>query len=194
MDDLKIAKIREIVEQKGGSINVTEFPHRTIEKFPILCKRGHVWMGSYKTIVRDGCWCLRCARSRVRLSPSEREANRREAARRFASKPEAKRRAKERYERIKNSPAFKERQRIGALKRKFGISASDYDNFVRIQDGKCPICNQKLESDVMVVDHCHRTGIVRGVLHRKCNSALGFLDDSLDNARRAFEYLERHNG
>ena len=30
-----------------------------------------------------------------------------------------------------------------------------------------------------VVDHCHETGIIRGVLHRSCNASLGKLDNAV---------------
>ena len=37
----------------------------------------------------------------------------------------------------------------------------------------CPLCNQKIELDDAVLDHCHTTGHVRRVLHRACNSSEG---------------------
>ena len=47
------------------------------------------------------------------------------------------------------------------------------------QGGVCPICEQKINQSVRgrssdyVVDHCHETGEIRGVLHRSCNAAEG---------------------
>ncbi|WP_267885859.1 endonuclease VII domain-containing protein [Streptomyces sp. ATexAB-D23] len=40
------------------------------------------------------------------------------------------------------------------------------------------------------VDHCHRTGRVRGVPCFNCNSAIGKLGDDPDALRRAIAYLE----
>ncbi|MFJ3233170.1 endonuclease VII domain-containing protein [Streptomyces sp. NPDC086787] len=40
------------------------------------------------------------------------------------------------------------------------------------------------------VDHCHKTGRVRGVLCFNCNSAIGKLGDSPDAVRRAAAYPE----
>jgi hypothetical protein len=40
------------------------------------------------------------------------------------------------------------------------------------------------------VDHCHKTGRVRGVLCFNCNSAIGKLGDDPDAVRRAAAYLE----
>ncbi|MFI6939836.1 endonuclease VII domain-containing protein [Streptomyces sp. NPDC050418] len=39
------------------------------------------------------------------------------------------------------------------------------------------------------VDHCHRTGRVRGVLCFNCNSAIGKLGDDPDASSRAIAYL-----
>lgn len=41
------------------------------------------------------------------------------------------------------------------------------------QGGVCPLCKQKIQVDEAVLDHCHKSGHVRRVLHRACNSAEG---------------------
>lgn len=46
------------------------------------------------------------------------------------------------------------------------------------QGGKCAITGQKLTPDTAVVDHCHRTGEIRGVLHRGVNTLLGNLENN----------------
>lgn len=40
------------------------------------------------------------------------------------------------------------------------------------------------------IDHCHRTGRVRGILCAGCNSGIGKLGDSVAGLRRALAYLE----
>lgn len=53
------------------------------------------------------------------------------------------------------------------------------------QNGLCAVCKKEISLQVMgnksdyVVDHCHETGIIRGVLHRSCNSSLGKLDNAV---------------
>ena len=53
------------------------------------------------------------------------------------------------------------------------------------QGGLCLVCKKPISLQVMgnksdyVVDHCHETGIIRGVLHRSCNSSLGKLDNAI---------------
>ncbi|MCT7352744.1 endonuclease VII domain-containing protein [Streptomyces sp. 15-116A] len=53
--------------------------------------------------------------------------------------------------------------------------------------GLCVIC---LKAPAVHVDHCHKTGKVRGVLCFNCNSAIGKLGDDPDAVRRAAAYLE----
>lgn len=53
------------------------------------------------------------------------------------------------------------------------------------QGGNCAVCKKSINLQVMgnksdyVVDHCHETGVIRGVLHRSCNASLGKLDNAV---------------
>ena len=42
-------------------------------------------------------------------------------------------------------------------------------NLYDFQNGKCGACNEPNIYVDLVVDHCHQTGIVRGLLCRSCN-------------------------
>lgn len=42
-----------------------------------------------------------------------------------------------------------------------------------LQDQTCPLCHQHIEKEDAVLDHCHKTGHIRAVLHRSCNSSEG---------------------
>ncbi|MFH9431825.1 endonuclease VII domain-containing protein [Streptomyces sp. NPDC017615] len=61
------------------------------------------------------------------------------------------------------------------------------DAMVASQRGLCVIC---LNAPAAHVDHCHKTGRVRGVLCFNCNSAIGKLGDDPEAVRRAAAYLE----
>lgn len=42
------------------------------------------------------------------------------------------------------------------------------------QGGKCAICGKGFtRTDGAVLDHCHKTGFIRGALHRSCNGGEG---------------------
>lgn len=48
----------------------------------------------------------------------------------------------------------------------------------------------KNQRQKIVIDHCHATGRIRGLLCHNCNRALGLLKDSEENLKRAIEYLK----
>ncbi|MFF7750289.1 endonuclease VII domain-containing protein [Streptomyces sp. NPDC007971] len=79
------------------------------------------------------------------------------------------------------------RGRADHLKRNYGLTESERDAMVAAQRGLCVIC---LDAPAAHVDHCHKTGRVRGVLCFNCNSAIGKLGDNPDAVRRAAAYLE----
>ncbi|MFJ4953210.1 endonuclease VII domain-containing protein [Streptomyces sp. NPDC088760] len=56
------------------------------------------------------------------------------------------------------------------LKRNYGLTEAERDALIASQHGLCAIC---LAAPPAHVDHCHKTGRVRGVLCFNCNSAIG---------------------
>lgn len=96
----------------------------------------------------------------------------------YANTPVDVRRAK--YE------ASKDRLRKNRLMTRYGISQEDFNNMFDSQEGVCPICN----GEISVVDHDHKTGLVRGLLCRSCNAGLGLFKDDTSNLANAIAYLE----
>lgn len=85
------------------------------------------------------------------------------------------------------------------LQRLYGISESEYASMLTDQGGVCAICG-KFETSTyrgklreLAVDHCHESGVVRGLLCNQCNAALGKFKDSPDILRKALDYLLRHD-
>ncbi|MFE3636995.1 endonuclease VII domain-containing protein [Streptomyces sp. NPDC059168] len=77
--------------------------------------------------------------------------------------------------------------RASQLKRNYGLTEAERDAMVATQRGLRVIC---LDAPATHVDHCRKTGRVRGVLCFNCNSALGKLREDPDVGRRAVAYLE----
>ncbi len=79
--------------------------------------------------------------------------------------------------------------------RRFGITADDYDRMLAAQGGGCAICGIKTVTQKgrknFHVDHCHATGVVRGLLCHMCNVGLGAFKDEPARLRRAADYIER---
>lgn len=75
----------------------------------------------------------------------------------------------------------------------------DYDQYERMyleQGGVCKICGGEsfllcpTARIKLVVDHCHATGVVRGLLCHNCNRGLGLFQDSQDSLEKAVQYLK----
>lgn len=69
---------------------------------------------------------------------------------------------------------------IRARARFYKITQEQYLLMLLEQDGRCAICRDPgLSADDLVVDHCHESGAVRGLLCQACNQGLGrFRDDA----------------
>lgn len=76
------------------------------------------------------------------------------------------------------------------LLRTYGITVVEFDCIVAATGNRCPICTKPF-TGTPVVDHDHRTGVVRGVLCSHCNHrVLGRHRDPLVFERTA-AYLRR---
>lgn len=75
------------------------------------------------------------------------------------------------------------------LKYRYGITLEDHKQLFASQDGKCAICCEAFDKTPHV-DHCHKTGSVRGLLCDRCNRGLGYFKDSPVLLIEASKYLE----
>lgn len=73
---------------------------------------------------------------------------------------------------------------------RYGISPAEFVEAYEAQDGKCLVCYNHISQMDSAIDHNHKTGEFRGILCKKCNRAIGMLQDSPTVLRRAAEYLE----
>jgi hypothetical protein len=46
------------------------------------------------------------------------------------------------------------------------------------QQGLCAICHELIDAGEAVLDHCHKTGYIRAVLHRGCNAFIGPIENN----------------
>ncbi|MGW6396510.1 endonuclease domain-containing protein [Streptomyces sp. NPDC055103] len=92
-----------------------------------------------------------------------------------------------------------DQQQIAKRAARHGITYDRYSEIHLNQGGRCPVCGEhlgKFDKDV-VIDHDHSCcpkktscgSCVRGILHRRCNSVIGYLGDDPDKFERIAEYL-----
>lgn len=95
--------------------------------------------------------------------------------------------------------------------RKHGLSEQRYDEILEKQNGVCPVCKRAFPTVVYstevrtvysgnspTIDHDHSCcpgtyscgKCVRGILHARCNNALGCVDDNPIALRNAADYLD----
>lgn len=94
--------------------------------------------------------------------------------------------------RDQNPERAKHCARISVLKRKYGLTEEAFQAMFASQKGLCAIClTEELPGISSHVDHCHVTGIVRGLLCESCNRAIGIMKDDPARLRAAADYIER---
>lgn len=84
-----------------------------------------------------------------------------------------------------------EQQRIKEYKRIYNLPDDLAKQLANNREGVCKICN---ETKLLVVDHCHNTGEVRGLICSHCNSVLGYAKDNVKTLQSAIDYLIGEHG
>jgi DNA-binding transcriptional MerR regulator len=76
--------------------------------------------------------------------------------------------------------------------RKYGMSEDEFHSLLSLQQGRCAICGTiNFGGRGYQVDHNHQTGKVRGILCFRCNTAIGFIDESMETVGKIIAYLEQ---
>jgi hypothetical protein len=92
-------------------------------------------------------------------------------------------------------------QRLGRRHRKdielkwnYGITIEDYERMMHECNGQCVCGKSKARSnaEALHVDHCHDTGLIRGLLCHSCNRAIGLINDP-QLLRKLADYIESAN-
>lgn len=98
---------------------------------------------------------------------------------------------------VKTHPQKRHKQSIESvrkskLKTKYGMTPDGYQALLASQGGLCAICKTSEPGGrwgCMHVDHCHTTGVIRGLLCHNCNVALGRVGDNMQGVMRFVNYL-----
>ena len=89
------------------------------------------------------------------------------------------------------------RQKEVQIKFNYQLSREDWEKIYQYQKGLCSVCKKPIGNFLgeggpkAAVDHCHKTGLVRGLLHRwPCNRIIGHFRDDPVMCRAVADYLE----
>jgi len=81
--------------------------------------------------------------------------------------------------------------------KRYGLTVGDVERMKEEQGNRCAICKTHADDiphatfkhNPLVIDHCHTTGQVRGLLCPTCNSMLGHAKDNVAVLSAAITYL-----
>lgn len=76
----------------------------------------------------------------------------------------------------RRNPKDPAKQREQNRRHRYGVEP---EHWAELSADGCMACGS---TSNLVVDHCHKTGEIRGCLCQSCNKALGFLGDDIDGA------------
>ncbi len=137
--------------------------------------------------------CRECEAKTQRVRYSDNPEKHCEASRRWANEHKGQHNATKRKWRKNNLGKH------NAIRRKstYGITDAQYQEIWKLQEGKCGICGfafpgQNTGDRVLSphVDHCHKSGKVRGLLCNDCNRGLGAFKDKYEFLDAASYYLK----
>lgn len=79
------------------------------------------------------------------------------------------------------------------IKRKYGLSMEDKENLLKKQKNNCAICEKPFsKKEKNYIDHCHKSGKVRGIVHGRCNILLGFSKENIETLKMVIQYIKKH--
>ena len=93
---------------------------------------------------------------------------------------------KERRKDVTYKASHVQRNWASRIKIKFGLSPTEYYSMVKSQNNECKICGNSFDRQRLAIDHCHKTGSIRGLLCTRCNTHLGWFEQY---SKQILEYL-----
>lgn len=89
-----------------------------------------------------------------------------------------------------------ERIACNHYRKRYGITLVEVKEMLLAQGSKCAICKKEIRidgakgRDKAVVDHCHNSSKVRGLLCTPCNLMIGYSYDNEEILQSAIDYLK----
>ena len=88
-----------------------------------------------------------------------------------------------------------DKAKLRFIQNKYKLNELQLNEMFIAQNKKCKICQTKYDllsrHNGLYIDHCHKTGKVRGLLCDRCNRSIGLLKDDVNILTKAIEYLNK---
>lgn len=80
------------------------------------------------------------------------------------------------------------------LKNSYNVTIEEYNTLFEKQNGCCAICGKHQSEFILplFVEHCHKTGKVRGLMCNKCNVGIGCFEDNPIIINNALKYINKN--
>lgn len=78
------------------------------------------------------------------------------------------------------------------MRREYHLTLDEYNLVFRYQGSRCAICKQPVKTgrNRLAIDHCHLSGLLRGLLCWRCNKSIAVFQDDVERLKAAVEYLK----
>lgn len=93
-----------------------------------------------------------------------------------------------------SNPERKRKYKHEELLRTYNITIEQYEQMLTDCNHVCSICKRPERSKLntkLSIDHCHKTGIIRGLLCSHCNRGIGFFEDDVERIKNVITYLTK---
>ena len=123
------------------------------------------------------------------ISADRRAKNNEKSKRWAAANPEKVKTYQDEYNRTRR-PEARRRYR---LKSRYNLTEQEHQKMFADQGSACAICKsiEPAGTGNWATDHCHKSGLVRGILCNACNLALGLIKDNQETLQAMICYLRR---
>ena len=145
---------------------------------------------------RDGLQgkCRSCGRAMCRDWYNRNIDEQRERARNRAKVYGPKQRAANKKWALENPEKARYHSRKKLLSKNYNMSIEAHDALFASQGFSCGACGSPSPNSKKgwSTDHCHKTGVVRGIVCHHCNIGIGHAKDSIETIKKWISYLERY--
>lgn len=96
--------------------------------------------------------------------------------------------------RAKHYEEHREEARWQAVFKKYGLTQQSWSKLFESQGSCCAVCRSESPNwgRGWLIDHCHTSGKIRGVVCTNCNLLIGHAQDNISILEATIKYLLRH--